>query len=109
MLQSNMPPNERTRALLDSISPRQQTEEVGFGVLVNFAPGFLRRQYWVIILTAVLVLAASAIYLRITPPAYTAQAKVLYREPESSIRSAAIRASRRTARLPSNRNRRSRY
>jgi len=80
-----MLPNDRTRALLDSISPREQAEEDGFGELVTFAPGFLRRQYWVIILTAALVLAASVIYLRITPPVYTAQAKVLYGNPKAQF------------------------
>src|SRR5216684_7745507 len=86
MLHSNMLPNDRTRALLDSVAPREQAEENGIGEAVNFALGFLRRQYWVIILTAVLMLAASVIYLRITPPIYTAQAKVLlYGNPNSQF------------------------
>src|SRR6202158_791542 len=78
MLQSNMLQNDRTRALLDSIMPREPAEEGGLGGLVNFALGFLRRQYLVIIFTAALALAASAIYLRITPPTYTGQVKVLF-------------------------------
>jgi succinoglycan biosynthesis transport protein ExoP len=86
MLHSNMLPNDRTRALLDSVAPREQAEENGIGEAVDFALGFLRRQYWVIILTAVLMLAASVIYLRITPPIYTAQAKVLlYGNPNSQF------------------------
>jgi len=78
MLQSNMLQNDRTRVLLDSVAPREQAEENGIGEAVNFALGFLKRQYWVIIFTAVLALAMSAIYLRITPPVYTAEVKVLF-------------------------------
>jgi succinoglycan biosynthesis transport protein ExoP len=85
MLQSNMLPNDGTRALLDSVMPREQAEESGLGELVNFALGFLRRQYWVIIFTAALALAASAIYLRITPPTYTAQVKVLFGNPKAQF------------------------
>jgi polysaccharide biosynthesis transport protein len=82
MLQSNMLQNDRTRALLDSVIPREQAEEGGLGEIVNFALGFLRRQYAVIIFTAALALAASAIYLRITPPTYTAHVKVLFGNPK---------------------------
>src|SRR5258705_2706691 len=78
MLQSNMLQNDRTRVLLDSVAPREQAEENGIGQAVNFGLGFLKRQYWVIIFTAVLALAVSAIYLRITPPTYTAQVTVLF-------------------------------
>src|SRR6266581_593698 len=78
MLQSNMLQNDRTRALQDSVMTREQAEENGLGELVNFALGFLRRQYSVIIFTAVLALSVSAIYLRITPPTYTAQVRVLF-------------------------------
>src|SRR3981189_42734 len=85
MLQSNMLQNDRTRALLDGVAPREQPEENGIGEAVNFALGFLRRQYWVIIFTAVLAGAASAIYLRIAPPVYTAQAKVLFGNPKAQF------------------------
>src|SRR6266576_553372 len=85
MLQTNMLQNDRTRALLDSVMPREQAEEGGVGQLVNFALGFLRRQYSVIIFVAALALAASAIYLRITPPTYTAQAKVLLGGPRAQF------------------------
>jgi polysaccharide biosynthesis transport protein len=77
--------NDRTRALLDSVMPREQAEEGGLGELVNFALGFLRRQYSVIIFTAALALAASAIYLRITPPTYTGQVKVLFGNPKAQF------------------------
>jgi len=85
MLHSNMLPNDRTRALLDGVAPREQAEESGIGEAINFALGLLRRQYWVIIFTAVLALAASAIYLRIAPPVYTAQAKVLFGNPKAQF------------------------
>src|SRR6516225_1723036 len=75
MLQSNMRQNHSARAPLDG---GPQAEENGVGELVGLALGFLRRQYLVIIFTAALALAASVIYLRITPPTYTAQVKVLF-------------------------------
>src|SRR3954451_8428061 len=80
MLQSNMLQNDRSHALLDSTIPR---EEAGLGELVNFAFGFLKRQYAVIIFVTALALAASAIYLRITPPTYTGQVKVLFGNPKA--------------------------
>ena len=85
MLQSNMLQNDRTRALQDSVMTREQPEENGLGELVNFALGFLRRQYPVIIFTAVLALSVSAIYLRITPPTYTAQVRVLFGNPKAQF------------------------
>ena len=85
MLQSNMLQNDRTRALQDSVMTREQPEENGLGEVVNFALGFLRRQYPVIIFTAVLALSVSAIYLRITPPTYTAQVRVLFGNPKAQF------------------------
>jgi len=85
MLQSNILQNDRTRALQDSVMTREQPEENGLGELVNFALGFLRRQYSVIIFTAVLALSVSAIYLRITPPTYTAQVRVLFGNPKAQF------------------------
>ena len=52
----------------DNVTPAEQAQDNGIAEIVNFAQRFLRRQYWVIILTAVLALAASLIYVRITPP-----------------------------------------
>jgi exopolysaccharide transport family protein len=85
MLQTNMLQNDRTRALLDSVMPREQAEEGGVGQLVNFVLGFLRRQYSVIIFVAALALAASAIYLRTAAPTYTAQVKVLLGGPRAQF------------------------
>jgi len=83
MLQSNVLQNDRARFLLDGTMPREQAEEGGIGELVTFALGFLRRQYPTIIFVVALALAASAIYLRITPPTYAGQVKVLFGNPRS--------------------------
>ncbi len=85
MLQSNMLQNDRTRALLDSVMPREQADEGGLGQIVDFALGFLRRQYVVIIFTAALAFASSVIYLRITPPTYTGQVKILFGSPRAQF------------------------
>jgi succinoglycan biosynthesis transport protein ExoP len=49
----------------------------GFGELVDFAIGFLRRQYLIIFFVVALGLGAGFIYLRVTPPVYTAHASLL--------------------------------
>jgi len=77
--------NDRTRVLLDSVMPREQAEEGGVGEIVNLGLGFLRRQYLAIIFTTALALAASVIYLRIAPPTYTAQVKVLFGNPKAQF------------------------
>jgi succinoglycan biosynthesis transport protein ExoP len=83
MLQSNILQNDRARALLDGVMPREQAEEGGIGDLVAFALGFLRRQYAVIIFVVALAFGASAIYLRVTPPTYKGQVKVLFGNPKA--------------------------
>src|SRR3954452_25346740 len=82
MLQSNFLQNDRSRALLEGVMAREHVSESGLGELVNFALGFLRRQYAVIIFVAALALAVGAIYLRITPPTYTGQVKVVFENPK---------------------------
>ena len=52
-------------------------EEMGLGEVVNFAWGFLRRQYPVIAFCALLAVAMGVIYLRHTPPRYTAHATMI--------------------------------
>jgi polysaccharide biosynthesis transport protein len=79
MLQSNMLQNNESRAQLDS------AEGGGIGQFISFALGFLRRQYTVIVFTAALAVATSAIYLRITPPTYTAQAQLLLENPKAQF------------------------
>jgi len=75
--------NDRARGFLDGIMPHAQ--QGGVGELVNFAIGFLRRQYSVIIFVTALALAASAIYLRVTPPTYKGQVKVLFSNPKAQF------------------------
>jgi succinoglycan biosynthesis transport protein ExoP len=76
MLQRNVLQDE-PRAPLSGAARSAQAEGDGIGELVNFALGFLRRQYAVIILTGALAMAASMVYLRITPPTYSAKVQVL--------------------------------
>jgi polysaccharide biosynthesis transport protein len=52
-------------------------EEGGLGEIVNFAWGFLRRQYPIILFCALLIIALGMIYLRTTPPQYTANATMV--------------------------------
>jgi polysaccharide biosynthesis transport protein len=52
-------------------------EEMGLGEFVNFAWGFLRRQYLVVIFCALLAMVLGVIYLRHTPPKYTAHAFII--------------------------------
>jgi polysaccharide biosynthesis transport protein len=52
-------------------------EEMGLGEFVNFAWGFLRRQYLVIIFCTLLAMVLGVIYLRHTPPKYTAHATMI--------------------------------
>jgi polysaccharide biosynthesis transport protein len=68
--------NQRTSALLDSSQQEQGAESSGPD-LAKLALGFLRRQYWPIIIAAALGLTASVIFLTIARPTYTAQVKVL--------------------------------
>ncbi len=74
--------NDRLRPALDAAVPGDGGETGGIGALVNFGIGFLRRQFAVIVFTLVLAVAISAIYLRITPPTYTAQVQVLFANPK---------------------------
>src|SRR5262249_13678227 len=48
----------------------------GVGELVDFALGFLLRQYLVILFLVLLAAVAGAIFLVVTPPTYSAQAKI---------------------------------
>jgi succinoglycan biosynthesis transport protein ExoP len=70
MLQS-----ERSRAALEN---ELAGDQGGLGDLVNFTLGFLRRQYVLILFVTALAAVISLIYLRVTPPTYTAQVKVLF-------------------------------
>ena len=49
----------------------------GINALIDFALGFLKRQYLLIVVCLVLGAAVAVTYLKITPPTYTGQAKLL--------------------------------
>jgi len=75
MLQRNMLQSDGVR--VGGAAHSEQVGEGGIGELVSFALGFVRRQYLVILLTAMLAMAACVVYLRITPPTYTALVQIL--------------------------------
>jgi polysaccharide biosynthesis transport protein len=52
-------------------------EEMGLGEVVNFAWGFLRRQYLVVVFCALLATVLGVIYLRHTTPKYTAHVTMI--------------------------------
>ena len=85
MLQRNGLQTDRTRAPFSGEARGDQAEGGGIGGLVDFAIAFLRRQYMVIILTALLAMAACMVYLRITPPTYTAQVQVVLANPKAQF------------------------
>ena len=54
-----------------------RSEQGGLGELVDFALALLRRQYLVILFLTLLGAGAGVIYLRVTPPTYTANAQII--------------------------------
>src|SRR5450755_4504233 len=76
VLQKNMLHNQRMGTLLNDSQHEHGLENGGPGP-ADMVLGFLRRHYLVIIATAALTLAASVGFLKVAPPTYTAQAKVL--------------------------------
>ncbi|SDS99408.1 AAA family ATPase [Bradyrhizobium canariense] len=74
MLQRNMQRIDETYAPLGSAT----VEGDGFGEIIHRALAFLRRRYLIIILIAALAMAACIVYLRITPPTYTARVEILF-------------------------------
>jgi polysaccharide biosynthesis transport protein len=79
MLQSNM--TDRLRAPAYD----RETESGGMNEIVSGALAFLRRQYVVIILATSLGMTLCLVYLRITPPTYTAQVQVLLENPRAQF------------------------
>ena len=92
MLQTNMLQTDSPRAPLSGVAQNGQAEGGGIGDLVNFALAFLRRQYLVIIVTAALAMAACVVYLRITPPTYTAQVQILLANPPQFVQQQSLAA-----------------
>ena len=56
--------------------PPDDARQGGVGELIDFALGFLLRQYLVILFMVLLGGAAGALFLVVRPPTYTAQAKI---------------------------------
>lgn len=69
--------NDPSRSFIESEQLAGQDDQGGFGSLINFALSFVRRQWLLILFVTALALASSWIYLKITPPTFTAKAKVL--------------------------------
>jgi exopolysaccharide transport family protein len=76
---------ERTRGPQTDPGYNGEPESGGIGAMVDFALGFLRRQYLVIILSAVFAITSCIIYLRITPPTYTGRVQVLLANPKAQF------------------------
>jgi exopolysaccharide transport family protein len=85
MLQSNLLHTDRTRLPLSGPPQFNRAEGGGIGDVIKFGISFLRRQYLVIIVTAVLATACSLLYLRLAPPTYTAQVQILLANPRAQF------------------------
>ncbi|MBN8968273.1 MAG: polysaccharide biosynthesis tyrosine autokinase [Rhizobiales bacterium] len=76
---------ERSHAILENEMAGDREDQGGLGDLVNYALAFLRRQYVLILFVTMLAIGISLIYLRVTPPIYTAQVKVLFESPKAKF------------------------
>ncbi|MBV9462487.1 MAG: polysaccharide biosynthesis tyrosine autokinase [Bradyrhizobium sp.] len=85
MLQRNVLRTESFRATLSGTTTGDQAAAAGIGELINFAIGFLRRQYLIIMLVGVLATTACVVYLRITPPTFTAHVQILLGNPKAQF------------------------
>jgi polysaccharide biosynthesis transport protein len=85
MLQRNYLQTDSSPAALGGAARSNAGGEAGIGELVSFGVAFVRRQYIVILITAALVVAASIVYLRITPPTYMAQVQILLGNPRAQF------------------------
>src|SRR3954467_14011726 len=85
MLQSNLLHTDRTRLPLSGQAQSDLIEGGGIGDLIKFGMAFLRRQYLMIIVTAVLATASSLLYLRLAQPTYIAQVQVLLGNPRAQF------------------------
>jgi polysaccharide biosynthesis transport protein len=85
MLQTNMSQAEKGRAPQSSAGYSDDAGSGGIAQIVDLALGLLRRQYLVIILAAVFAITACIVYLRVTPPTYTARVQVLLANPRAQF------------------------
>lgn len=82
MLQSNP---DRLRPGVGNLNALPAGDENGLGTLLLFLRGFLHRQYGIIAFTVALTLAAAVLYLRVTPPVYTAHIQLLLANPKAQF------------------------
>jgi succinoglycan biosynthesis transport protein ExoP len=82
MLQSNP---DRLRPGVGNLNALPAGDENGLGTLLLFLRGFLHRQYGIIAFTVALALAAAVLYLRVTPPVYTAHIQLLLANPKAQF------------------------
>ncbi|MCA1467153.1 AAA family ATPase [Bradyrhizobium sp. IC3195] len=81
MLQNNLQHTDGMRLPVNGLAQPAQAEGGGIRDIINFVIGILRRQYLVILITAILATAASLLYLRLVSPTYTAQVQILLANP----------------------------
>lgn len=67
----------RSRDLIGELA-QDRDDRDGLGDLVTIVFGLVRRQYALILFVTALGVAASMLYLQVTPPTYTGQVKVLF-------------------------------
>lgn len=84
MLHSNISQTDRSHVTMVGVQDDGNSES-GIRQLIDFAFSFLRRRYALIIFATVIGLALCVVYLRITPPTYTAQVKVLIGNPKAQF------------------------
>ena len=81
MLQSTQSPTDGSRATYRDIEVVQPPSETNFADTFNFVKGIVRRQYALVIFTTAVSLVLGALYLVVTPPTYTAHARLLLGNP----------------------------
>jgi len=82
MLQSNL---DRPDVALSKFEAAPSADESGIGPLLFNLQGFLRRRYGTVLLAALLALGVGLVYLRLTPPVYTAHVQILLTNPKAQF------------------------
>lgn len=77
MLQNIQPSTDGTRAAYRDVEVVQPPSENNLADTFSFIKGVVRRQYALVIFTTAVALVLGAIYLAVTPPTYTAHARLL--------------------------------
>lgn len=81
MLQSIQSPTDGRRATHRDIEVVQPPSETNFADTFSFVKGIVRRQYALVLFTTAVSLVLGALYLVVTPPTYTAHARLLLGNP----------------------------